>query len=189
MIKKLSFRHEMRAFFYEQQAFPLLQEQIQPQREQGGILLLCAVSRHEKEQHDDEQVSRVQSLGQKPAEKPHCPGVDWLLLPSLRAGSAWRFLPGRTGRRGARGRVLFRWMGRFLPGRRGPSRRTGLSRRRAGLGNAVAAVSTVGLGNIAVIQWLHLLQKTSHAGPGRWTRSLPAWRRAWPFPACSAAPG
>lgn len=46
-----------------------LQEQIQSQRQQPGILTILTVSRHQKKQYDDQKVPGVQILRKKLTEK------------------------------------------------------------------------------------------------------------------------
>ena len=61
----------------------MLQEQIQYQSEQSGILIFLTVGRHEKQQNHDQQVSGVKIPGQQlPEEGKNVDalGFWWLLL-------------------------------------------------------------------------------------------------------------
>lgn len=140
-----------------------LQEQIQRQGQQGPVLILLAVSCHEKQEQNDQKILGIQSLRQEIPEK-----IADAVAPSgipLRPGMG-HGSPGWTaaaGRRGTAGPVLLAWLRLRLTGWRllpvGLLRLAGLlclTGRRPRLCHGIAAEGPVRLGNIPVVHLPHL---------------------------------
>ena len=136
--------------FWEK-AKTVLQEQVQCQGQQGisGILLAC----HQEQKEHHQQILNVKILGQQLAQKP------------LRSEGNWRPIPARRHGRGSR-RSGRRWRRRTLAG--------SIPGSSSGILHPVSAVSTVRLGNIAIV---HVL--TSRRGSVH--RHGETWRPAPPF--------
>lgn len=69
-----------------------LHEQVKGQRQQGGVLILLTVSRHEQQKQHDEQILRIKVPGKELAEELENPGI----VPGLRI-LTWGLLWRRTG--------------------------------------------------------------------------------------------
>ena len=128
-----------------------LQEQIQQQRQHGTVLVVRAVSGHQQEQQDNQEISGIKIRWQQPPQKIGDAGIGmgrflfWRRSRAVSVGSG--IASGRwTG--GLFRRLRFGWFRLWLrAGGRCRWRRCGPGRIR----HPAAAVGAVGLGDVTVI--------------------------------------
>lgn len=112
-----------------------LHKKVDDEGKQCGILIVRTITGHQKKQNNNQQIPGVKILGKQPSQK-----IGGTVVPGFRTGTARLVWLGRRRRRWWRYRL---WIGfaRLWSAR---------------IGDATAAVRTVGLWNVAVIHGFHL---------------------------------